>query len=660
MRRKTICGILWGLVVIALLVFHGCGSGGDTATWTIFVYGHGDHNLTSSLDNDIQKMTEATLNNAVTVIVAADWNASEKNEAGVNYPVGTEWYRINGNGLKTAIVEKTTTTEQNFDDPAILTDAIAYAFKTFPAQHYGLILWNHGGAWNGGFGGDTQNDTVEQPVGLTTIQIESAVSGALSEARLTGSAPLEFLGFDTCLLGGAEETYLWKNLSKVIIANAEIDFGSGWNYTDTLSQLAANPNMTTTAFAEMEIASWDALHETASMSDEFLRSHTAVDTSKLDVFAAVTKDLIDAIRATKSGGVLPDNGQIYAIASALAIPSYGMTANQGSDISRYRDFGQFLNYLISHAGGEIAAKAQIARDALIDLQIGRSYGTLRDPAIAGELGFQIALPEIATIDAGLLDDYDLLAAAWSTATGWGNFLSDLMAAKSSEEPAMLYGVDVPTRTGTLISTGLALTFASMELLRDDPDSAGEKLNYGTLFFGAIVDGETYDLIWDDAIWKVGSGQQETAVLPWFYVSTPIAAASTTENILLAAYGQVESGDPSDNAMAALLFKPGQTSADSIAYSTPDGLKWEASPIDEYAKDRPGVKFRPARLRADAPADQNPLVFGDNTAEEIPTSGGIAVTRANAPSGTYYLRTTSENAWGNTSESTDGDRQIVIP
>ncbi|HPM41008.1 MAG TPA: clostripain-related cysteine peptidase [bacterium] len=659
MGRKIVRVIPWGAVAAAMLALQGCGSGGDAATWTIFVYGHGDHNLTASLDSDIQKMTEATLDGAVTVIVAADWNASEKDEDGVSYPVGTEWYRIDGDGQKTAIVEKTTTTEQNFDDPAILTDAISYAFRAYPARHYGLILWNHGGAWNGGYGGDTQNDTVERPAGLTTVQIESAVSDALSAAGLTGSAPLDFLGFDTCLLGGAEETYLWRDLSKVIIANAEIDFGSGWNYADTLTKLAADPNMTPAAFAAMEIASWEALHATASTSDELLRSHTAVDTSRLDVFAAVVKDLVDAIRATGSGGVLPGNGEVYAVASALAIPSYGMTADQGSDIARYRDFGQFLGYLISHAEDEIAAKAQIALNALVDLQIGRDYGALRDPAIAGELGFQIALPEIATIDDGLLSEYGSLAEAWSTATGWGEFLADLMAAKSSEEPNIVYGVDAPTRTGTLIPTGLALTFASMELLRDDPDSAGEKLNYGTVFFGAIASGETYEMAWDGAIWKVGSGQQEAAVLPWFYVSTPIAAAADT-NSLLAAYGQVENGNPSDDAMAALLFKPGQASADSIAFSTPDGQSWEVSAIGDYAKDRPGIKFRPARLRADAAADQSPLVFGANTAEAIPTSGGMAVAMAAAPSGTYYLRATSENAWGNASESTDGDRQIVIP
>ena len=282
-------------------------------------------------------------------------------------------------------------------------------------------------------------------------------------------------------------------MSKIIIANAEIDFGSGWNYTDTFSRLAAAPGMTPTEFAEMEIVSWGDLHATASTSDELLRSHTAVDTAKLAIFAAVVKDLVDAIEATKVGGVLPGNGEVFAVASALAVPSYGMSADQGSDVPRYRDFGQFLGYLIANAGDEVAARAQVALNALLAMQIGRDYGTLRDPAIAGELGFQIALPEISSIDAALLSEYGSLAEAWSTATGWGGFLSDLMAAKSSDEPAMLYGVDAPTRTGTMMPTGTALTFASMELLRDDPDAAGEKINYGTMFFGAIASGETYDM-----------------------------------------------------------------------------------------------------------------------------------------------------------------------
>ena len=147
-----------GLIVPLLLMFaSGCGSGGAaTQTWTIFVYGHGDHKLTGELADDITKMTAATLTSDVSIIVAADYNAALKDNNGVNYPTGTKWYSITS-GAKTLIRD---VPEQNLDDPAILTEAVTYAFTHYPATHYGVIMWDHGGSWDRGFGGDTQDGTL--------------------------------------------------------------------------------------------------------------------------------------------------------------------------------------------------------------------------------------------------------------------------------------------------------------------------------------------------------------------------------------------------------------------------------------------------------------------------------------------------------------------
>ncbi len=43
--------------------------------WTIFVYGHADHNLSSSLEADINEMSQATFGSNINVIVMADFDA---------------------------------------------------------------------------------------------------------------------------------------------------------------------------------------------------------------------------------------------------------------------------------------------------------------------------------------------------------------------------------------------------------------------------------------------------------------------------------------------------------------------------------------------------------------------------------------------------------
>ena len=133
-------------------------------TWTIFVYGHGDHNLSPSLANDIEKMSKAELGANVNVVVLADWNASAEDAEGNKiYATGSEWYRIRGSGLEPALLR--TEPEQDLDDGATLSGASARAFKDHPADRYGLVLWNRGGSWDGGYGSDMQDGTRPRPEG---------------------------------------------------------------------------------------------------------------------------------------------------------------------------------------------------------------------------------------------------------------------------------------------------------------------------------------------------------------------------------------------------------------------------------------------------------------------------------------------------------------
>ncbi|MEI6080769.1 MAG: clostripain-related cysteine peptidase, partial [bacterium] len=510
---------------VCLIVMSGCGGCGSGNTWTIFVYGHGDHNLSGSLMADINKMAAATLTGDVKVIVAADFDSSAKDSTGTPFPTGTTWYSITGGGEKTIIrnVE-----EQNLDDPTVLAEAIKYVIGNYPSDHYGIIMWDHGGAWDGGFGGDTQDGTLPaaQVRGMTNVEVRDAIVKGFSSAGPVFKPVLDFIAFDTCLLGSAEAAYLFRSITNIYIANAELDFGAGWNYTDTLTALAAKPSMTPVEFATMELEKWDALHKTASNDDLLLRSHTSLDTSKIDIFAAAMKDLVIAIEATKSTGVLPSNGDVYARASAFALPSYGKTAASKTENSKYRDVGQFLRYLVVFAPADISAKAQAAIDATSAMQIGRDYGTLRDPASTYQLAFNIALPEISSITDELLSDYAAKAGDWTATTGWKDFLSDLKASASAEVPNPNYSIVVGTKTVTIVPSGSSLTFSSMEVLKDNFTTG---FNYGTTNFGKITAGTTYTMIWDGMTWKLGIQAADTTVLPWFYTNAELDTITSNAN-----------------------------------------------------------------------------------------------------------------------------------
>ena len=90
------CAVV-GLVVATIA---GCGSPeefGSDSTWTVVVYGHGDHNLSPGLARDLDEMKAATLRDNVNVLVLADWNGSES-----GFASGGEWLRIANDSIHVA------------------------------------------------------------------------------------------------------------------------------------------------------------------------------------------------------------------------------------------------------------------------------------------------------------------------------------------------------------------------------------------------------------------------------------------------------------------------------------------------------------------------------------------------------------------------------
>lgn len=638
--------LMLGVLAVLLLV-NACGSGGGSnpqKTWTIFVYGHADNNLAGSFEGDLARMAEATLGNDIYFVVAVDWNASMTKQAGGNFPTGTEWYLVSGGGVKTLI---RTEVEQDSDKPATLSNQISYAFNTYPAQRYGLIFWDHGGSWDYGFGGDSQDGTVASPVSMSLTDISTGITQGLASAFIT--APIDFIIFDTCLLGNAELTYLLKDLSKVYISDAEVDFGWSLDFAGTFTALGSDPNMTAQAFAQTEVAKWDAYHSNpSSISDIYLRSHVAVDNAKVAEFSAAMKDLVDTIRATKGSGTTLPDGEAIAASAAFSLPVYGVTASQKTNSAQYRDVGQFLTNLIVRVGGDIGAKAQIAIDKLIAMELGKSYGIFRDPSQYDQLAFQIALPEISMITDVVLADYATKSAAWNTATGWGGFLTDLKATKPDTKPT-----GVQTRVGdtaTFTPNSSAVSFATMELLQNISETY---VNYGAVYFGVVDQGIPYPMTWDRKIWKVGSLSQPSAVVPWIYRANEDFALLTaiTDN-LLGAYGQISETTTkgTTTTTGVLVFSSNltsdQTTATAIAQNN-NGV-WDISPIVDFVKEHKDAAFKPALLNY----TNGELYFGSNTAEALPANGIVAVSKATVDGGTYIFQTTLDDVWGNSQGFTD--------
>lgn len=117
---------------------------------------------------------------------------------------------------------------QNMADSATLTDFIQYCSSNYAADHYGLVLWDHGGGVVGGYGYD-------ENFGGDSMSL-TEMSRALGDA----SVHLDMLGFDACLMANFETCLIAAPYADYLIASEEPEPGCGWYYTDWIGKLSEN------------------------------------------------------------------------------------------------------------------------------------------------------------------------------------------------------------------------------------------------------------------------------------------------------------------------------------------------------------------------------------------------------------------------------------
>ncbi len=315
--------------------------------WTIMIYGHADHNLTGSLIADMQEMEASGSGPDFNIVVQADFDASSPGNTAGGLP--TEFAK----GVTRFLIQKDTDPstitstaverlpELNMDDPAVLTGFVTWAAQKYPADRYGLILWNHGGQWQG-FGGDSQDGTLKDTGVLSTAQLRKSLGSAMQTASI---AKWDFISFDTCLMGGAEVLTDFVPLTDVFIACPEIDYGDGWDYAASFDFLKANPAVSAIDFGRAEVKHWEAHHlQPGKEADLNLAAHTLYDLTKYATF----EEKFNAFSTLLRQSATPQN---------LSLPRVRLDTTQYS-LSGVKDIGKPTDFIdVGELADRVAADA---------------------------------------------------------------------------------------------------------------------------------------------------------------------------------------------------------------------------------------------------------------------------------------------------------------
>lgn len=257
----------------------------EKPTWTILIYGHGDHSLSGILAYDLTVLEKVGSSDSFRIVCQADFDASQlkdNTDYGLPEELSTDISRFlitksDDDSIVRSKPVMRLPERMNMDDPRTLLDFLKWGMKTYPADRYAIIFWDHGGQWTG-FGGDSQDGTLDDVGGLLPGQIADILQEVFKQNNLK---KVDLIAFDTCLMGGIEVLDSFNGLCDYFIACPEIDYGDGWDYEAVLRWLKAHPDATMAEFGKVEVKAWEKLHmEAGKDNDLYLGAHACYDMSK--------------------------------------------------------------------------------------------------------------------------------------------------------------------------------------------------------------------------------------------------------------------------------------------------------------------------------------------------------------------------------------------
>ncbi|MCX6033323.1 MAG: clostripain-related cysteine peptidase [Chloroflexi bacterium] len=212
----------------------------------------------------------------------------------------------------------------NTGDPNTLRQFVVQAIKAYPADHYALVIWNHGAGWldtdvyaitrsddpDAKSHGAIFRTTPQQITGgdktrpiafddsskdfLDTADLRKA----LGEAEKAAGARLDVIGMDACLMAMVEGAIELAPYGDYFVASQEVEPMYGWPYAPILQALDSQPSPTPAALAEAIVTQFAGVYGGKTRDETVTQS--AVALARTAATEKLCKALVDGILADKS------------------------------------------------------------------------------------------------------------------------------------------------------------------------------------------------------------------------------------------------------------------------------------------------------------------------------------------------------------------------
>ena len=358
--------------------------------WTFLVFLNGHNNLDSFGAININQMeTVGSTNDLNLVVQWASMGFGDKtkrllvtkdtDESKVTSPIVQEIPRA------------------DMGDYHAMVEFVKWAHENYPAKHYFLDIWNHGGGWHrSNTFRDISTDDYTGNI-ITTPQMGTA---AEEIAKIIGHK-LDIMGTDACLMAMAEVGFEVADNVSYLVASEEVIPGMGWPYHKFVPRWAASPKATAAEVGKMVDEEYAKFY--SSGSDAADGTLSTMDLSK---FAALNSALYELAQA----------GQKLSSSDVTKLLSV-VSSTQGFYFSDYKDLGDLVANLkkagISAFSPAIFTHVETAmKSFMVDSQV--------TPSFKKATGVSIWMPSSKSTYSAYSNRYKLLK--FPGATGWQSML----------------------------------------------------------------------------------------------------------------------------------------------------------------------------------------------------------------------------------------------
>lgn len=255
--------------------------------WSVFVYMAGENERNDNGELDIGEMKKIGSTDHVNIVVQFD-------RAGSGAKKATRRLHITKGNARTI----KSLGQTDCGDPHVLQEFLSWGLQAYPAQHYAVILWNHGNGWNAeniyhaarkaglkvraerkaratptvlpdrrvsvipesqlrrlthgplhrALFGSTMTAAVKAK-GITSDDVARDFLDSLELRRVfsriaqQAGRPLDILGMDACLMNTVEGAYQLRGTVGWCIGSEQVEPSDGWPYDQILGLLVRNPGM---------------------------------------------------------------------------------------------------------------------------------------------------------------------------------------------------------------------------------------------------------------------------------------------------------------------------------------------------------------------------------------------------------------------------------